>query len=201
MRRLCLALFLAVFGCEPAKEEQDLLETALRFRSLVERNELARAQTMVAEDARRWWGSREGEGSSWRVEQPGPWSGWDRHFRSKKEILDVVENPDRSVTVTLRETNDYFQMLDRGWVMNSVTYYFDEEGLIEGLLIRAEGERSPGRTEEFLAWARENEPDEIAALMPDGEIDPSGENPVRYRALLERWRATLDTTERPEVQQ
>ncbi|HUP48011.1 MAG TPA: hypothetical protein VNA04_04395 [Thermoanaerobaculia bacterium] len=91
-------------------------------------------------------------------------------------------------TAVVRESNDYFRLLERGAVTNEITYYFDEQGRIDGLLIRAAGERPPGRTAEFLAWARENDAEELAALMPDGEIDPSGDHPPRFRRLLERWR-------------
>jgi len=42
---------------------------------------------------------------------------------------------------------------------------------------------------QFETWAREHEPAELDALMPEGRLDPSGDHPVRMRALLERWRA------------
>jgi len=65
----------------------------------------------------------------------------------------------------VRETNDYFRLLERGWV----TYFFDESGRIAGLLIRAVGDRPQGKTDEFLTWAREHDPEELALLMPGGK--------------------------------
>lgn len=71
---------------------------------------------------------------------------------------------------------------------NEQTHYFDDFGEIEGWSIRGVGERPPGQTEAFVAWARTHEPEEPEALMPGGEIDPSGDHPERFRRLLNRWR-------------
>lgn len=162
---------------------------AQEFRSLVERGEYAAAREMMAPDPRRWWEKRDGQGEPWRIgpESPGPWAAWDEHFRSEVELVEWKED-EGSATAVVRETNDYFRLLERGWVTNEITYFFDERDRIEGLLIRAAGERPPGRTDEFLAWARVHDPEELATLMPGGEIDPSGGHPERFRRLLERWR-------------
>ncbi|MDX1660169.1 MAG: amidohydrolase family protein [Gemmatimonadota bacterium] len=172
----------------PLDGSDSLVDRARTFRARVRAGEYEAARAMMAPDPRRWWETREGEGNPWTVGPgAGPWAAWDQHFESESEVVGWKRNDD-SVTAIVRETNDYFRLLERGWVRNETTYFFDDEGRIEGLLIRAVGDRSPGRTEQFLAWARENAPDTITALMPDGEIDPSGDNPARFRRLLERWR-------------
>jgi hypothetical protein len=84
---------------------------------------------------------------------------------------------DRSATAVIRETNDYFRLLERGWVTTEVAYLFDVSGRIEGLLIRAVGDRTPGRSREFEAWAGANDPEELSSLMPgdeylDGDAKP-----------------------------
>lgn len=162
---------------------------AQHFRALVEQGDYAAAKDIIASDARRWWGERRGVGQPWKIglQSPGPWAAWDEHFRSRKEIVQWTEGDDHA-TVLIRETNDYYRLLDRGSVLNEVTYFFDGSGRIDGLLIRGVGERPPGKTEEFLEWARENDPQELSALMPEGEIDPSGDHPERFRRLLNRWR-------------
>lgn len=169
-------------------DQASKISRAQQFRALVSQGDHEAARAMMAPGARRWWGTRRGEGQPWTVgAKAGPWADWDRHMRSQKEVVRWTEGPD-SATVVMRETNDYFRLLERGWVTNEVTYFFDASGRIDGLLIRGVGERPPGRTAEFLAWAREHDPAEIEALMPDGEIDPSGDHPQRFRKLLERWR-------------
>jgi hypothetical protein len=142
---------------------------------------------MMNDDARRWWERREGDGVPWRPGVRGPWSGWDEHFHADGVVVQWKES-DRAATATVRENNDYFRLLERGEMTNEVTYFFDAAGRIDGLLVRAAGERPPGKTEEFLAWAKVHAPDELTELMPRGEIDPSGDHPQRFRHLLNRWR-------------
>lgn len=166
-----------------------LVARARRFRHLVGRGEYPAARAMMADDPRRWFAPREGDGQSWRLgPRSGPWSAWDEHFRSEGEVVAWREG-ERSAIAVVREINDYYRLLERGAVTNEITYLFDDAGKIEGLVIGTAGERPPGRTEEFLAWARQNDPEELEALMPGGEIDPSGDHPRRFRALLDRWRA------------
>lgn len=174
---------------ESAGEPTQLIDSARRFRALLAAAQFDSAQAFLSPHARRWWGERQGEGSPWSLAggNSGPWAAWDEHFRSRKEVVswDVEGN---AVTLVQRETNDYFQLLERGWVTNEITYTFDTAGRIEGLLIRAIGDRPPGRTQEFLDWARHNDPEEIDALMDGDEVDPSGDHPQRFRTLLNRWR-------------
>lgn len=153
---------------------------------------------MMGPDPRRWWEKPEGDGQPWRIGDDGndSWADWDDHFRSRGEIVAWTED-DASATALVRETNDYFRLLERGWVSNVITYYFNEDGLIDGLSIDATGDRTQGRTEEFLAWAKTHDLAELEYLMPGGEIDPTGDHPVRFRNLLNRWRrsAGLDPIE------
>lgn len=179
-------LALAISFC--ASRDVDPAARASEFRQLLEEGRLDEAQSMLSSDARRWWGSRQGKGAPWRVDrEPGPWAGWDEHFRSQKEAVEWRAT-ESTATVIIRETNDYFALLERGWVTSEITYFFDRTGKIEGLLIRAVGDRPMGRTAEFLEWAEKNASEEIGELMPAGEIDPRGDHPERFRTLLERWR-------------
>lgn len=171
-----------------AQNTVDLIEHAQRFRQLVASEQWEEARSMMSDDPRRWFESREGSGSVWTVgPEGGPWSGWDDEFGSTSTVIEWSAG-ESSATVRVYEINDYFRLLERGAVTNENTYFFNSEGLIDGLLIRAAGERPPGRTREFLRWALENDPRELRELMPNGNIDPSGDHPRRFRILLERWR-------------
>lgn len=172
-------------------DTSSLVVKARAFRSLLANEDYDAARAMMAPDPRRWWEAREGEGETWTIGQSGgPWADWDRHFRSRSELLEWREEPG-AATAVVRETNEYFTLLERGWVTTEIRYTFNDAGRIEGLLIRAVGERPPGRTDEFLAWAREHDPGELEALMPGGEIDPAGDHAPRFRRLLNRWRRAM----------
>ena len=194
-RRLCILLLMSVLGasagCNNKSEHSnanDLVSVALAFRASIESGDYDTARRMMTHAPRRWFEEREGPGMQWNIgPKSGPWAEWDTHFRSESEELQWEAGPG-TATLVLRETNDYFRLLERGWVTNEIIYYFDAAGRIDGLLIRATGDRPPGRTDEFLVWARTHDPDELSYLMPNGDVDPSADRPQRYRALLNRWR-------------
>lgn len=173
----------------PAVARDSLIESAMQFNGFVSRDEYDAARLLMAKDPRRWFEMRDGSGGKWEVGpgMGGPWSDWDESMHAQKEEL-TWHRGDRSVTLRLRETNDYYQMLDRGWATVDRSYFYDESGHIEGLVISSVFDRPPGRTEEFLEWASISDPDELAYLMPGGEIDPKGDRAARFRALLIRWR-------------
>lgn len=173
---------------EPSTDPS-LVSKVQQFRGLIDCGDYAAARAMMSDAARRWFEERQGPGQPWRIGPgaSGPWAGWDDHFRSRVVEVGWRSN-DRTVILTVRETNDFFQLLGRGWVTNEMVYHFRTDGRIEGIVIRAVGNRPPGRTEEFVRWAREHEPAELDYLMPGGEIDPEGDRPVRFRRLLNRWR-------------
>lgn len=178
--------------------EHPNITAAKELRKLIKAKEYETAKQMVTNNPRRWFNELEGEGRAWQIGpgKKGPWADWDKHFRGRTNPI-YWEADEHSATIVYRETNDYFQLLERGEVTTRTTYLFDENGLVKGLLIRSLGKRPPGRTEDFLEWAKANEPDEIAELMPDGSVDPEGDHPQRVRAILNRWRkaAGLDPIE------
>ena len=172
--------------------DSSYVAAAKRFRSLLETRQYEAARSLMADQPRRWFEERTENGSPWEIGpgEKGPWATWDQHFKKRTEPI-AWEEGDQSATLAFRETNDYFQLLERGWAINSLTYFFNDAGKIKGMLIAASGKRSWGRTEEFHAWARENAADELAYLMPRGEIDPSGDRALRFHRLLNRWREAV----------
>jgi len=165
------------------------IERARQFRALVAKQDYDAARALMAEHPRRWWDAREGEGSPWKIgpDAGGPWKHWDEHFHSTPAVVRWTEGSD-SATALIHESNDYYRLLERGTMTNELVYSFDGDGKIEGLVIRSVGERPQGRTAEFVAWAKKNDPREIGELMPDGEIDPRGDHAERFRRLANRWR-------------
>jgi hypothetical protein len=146
-----VALLLA--GCGAPDSPDSLASRAQTFRELIDHERYGEARAMMADDPRRWFAPVEGEGQPWTIGPgTGPWSRWDEHFRSEGDVVSWSE-AHGSATVIVRETNDYFRLLERGPVTNEITYLFDEDARLRGLVIGAAGERPPGRTEEFLAWA------------------------------------------------
>ena len=126
----------------------------------------------------------------------GPWAEWDREMKSTSTTHEYTVNSNELVTV-VSETNDYFKLLDRKSMPYLITYWFDEDERIEGMLISSlpKEPKNKGRFEEFKAWADEHHPGVLDELEPEGRIIPSKENAIRWRELLIEWRADVGLPE------
>ena len=160
------------------------------FRAARAAGDLEAARTFLADDARRWWGEREGQGAPWTLGTGGPWTGWDAHFNGTTERAGPWRREGDTVFADFFEVNDYFLLTERGGGFWRGTYFFDRSGKIAGFMISsAPGREDPqGRGKEFKAWAFEHHPEEAEHLMPEGSIDPTGDRPQRMRTLLGVWR-------------
>ena len=153
-----------------------------------------RARSYLSDDPRVWYETREGEGQRLTLGGGGKWSHWDSHFNGHSEPLGPWQTDGRTVWRDFHETNDYFRLLERPGGAYRRTYFLGHDLRIEGTMISAvpSDESQPskprGRLDQFLAWARSNEPTESAYLMPAGNIDPTGDRAPRMRKLIERWR-------------
>jgi hypothetical protein len=175
-----------------AHDRPNPIDVAQRFTEARASGDLDAARAMLAADPRLWWEEKAGPGDAWSLEG-GRWSGWDEHFRGQATYESWTFDAERSsASAVCFETNDYFRLLELPGSRFRVTYFFDEDRRITGRLIAAieGGSASRGLESEFEAWARENHPEEWAYLRPGGQIDPTGDRPMRTRALLETWRAS-----------
>ncbi len=170
------------------------IDSVHAFREARKRGDYETARSYLTEDPRVWYETQEGDGSPWNLSQ-GRWKHWDTYFNGHSEPLGGWQEEGQRVWVDMHETNDYFRLLDRPGGHFRLTYFFTDPGKIKGYMISAvpgplpwtEEERM-GRFEEFKTWALHEEPEEVAYLMPNDSIDPTGDRPPRMRALLERWR-------------
>ena len=150
------------------------------------RGDEAAASALMAADAKIWWEAKTGPGEPWTL--GGKWSGWDAYFHSTNEYSDWREGRD-SVTAAGVEMNDFYRLIDRSPQKFRATWWLDPSGKISGFLFEPRGAVLPGdRFDEFKAWARRERPAELEYLMPGGRIDPTGDRPQRFHALLVEWR-------------
>lgn len=147
------------------------------------------AGTYLAEDARIWFAKKEGPGRP-LTPKGGPWKDWDRffHAQSTREDARVVG---RTITYISRETNDFYRLIDRQSNPARVTYYFDDNDRITGMLYQRlvpDGRRPPDRMCEFEKWLDEHHPGELEKLAPGGNIIPELQRAKRWKKLLVQWR-------------
>ena len=151
-------------------------------------DDVAAEAAFLSPDARTWYESRTGEGEPLKPGRSGRYAHWDAFFHSKPVLSDWVVRG-REVTATVHETNDFYRLLD--WKPNpyQMTWWFDDQDRISGVMIRSLPGKETSRLQEFRAWATLHQPAELEYLMPKGKLDPTGDRAERFKALLVEWRA------------
>ena len=81
----------ATSAAGPERPAPSLVARAREFRDLYRAERWDAVRARMAEGARRWWETREGEGRPWRVgpDSRGPWADWDDHFGTEQELVPV----------------------------------------------------------------------------------------------------------------
>lgn len=88
------------------------------------------------------------------------------------------------------EINDFYRLTERGPTPVNLTYYFDPDEKITGILVFSAG-KTADRFEEFKKWAEKNRPADLKYLMPEGEIIPTLDRAQKWRVLLNEWRKSI----------
>ncbi len=184
----CLAFAAACSA--PANSSSRLIAKVKEFRELRDAGRIDEAKRMLAPDPREWFQTREGPGDPWKLEG-GRWAHWDEFMHGRVDCEDWTTDA-HSVTVLAWELNDFYRALERGRQPLHLTWFFDDDLRITGLFVSDVGlEHDRGRSAEFKAWAKANRAAELDYLEPGGAIDPTGDRPERYLALLNAWRASV----------
>jgi len=192
--------WLASFAVYRNRREDPGMAPVLALNTDLWRADSTRARARLADDPRRWWEVRRGEGQPWTLGR-GRWTAWDEHFHGRNRILRWEDarpaDPDSGsyrVSCIVEEMNDFYALTGRGPQRYRRAYWIDREtGAITGTMIQGLHDQAPepGLMPEFAAWAEANHAEEWAELAPRGRVDPSGDHAPRMRGLLEAWRAEL----------
>ncbi|HEY2092362.1 MAG TPA: hypothetical protein VGJ81_10770, partial [Thermoanaerobaculia bacterium] len=145
--------------------------------------DVALESEMLSPDARTWYESKSGEGEPLRPGRSGRYAHWDAFFHSRSVMSDWIVRG-RDVTATVHETNDFYRLLD--WKPNpyQMTWWFDDQNRITGVMVRSLPGKETSRMQEFRAWAAVHDPSELESLMPKGKLDPTGDRAETWKALL-----------------
>jgi len=159
----------------------------------------AGASALLASDPRIWFDKRSGPGEPWGL--VSKWTHWDDYFHSRNDYSGFREAGD-VVTADGTEINDFYRLIERPPQKFRATWWMDASGKISGFLYEPRGSTAAveDRFDQFKEWARKTKPAELDSLMPGGRIDPTGDRPERFHAILLEWRkaAGLPPIELPE---
>ncbi|MCH8243915.1 MAG: hypothetical protein IH897_15070, partial [Planctomycetes bacterium] len=133
-----------------------LKQTWQEYRQAKKDGDYEKVALYLADDACIWFDKKEGPGHPLRP-VGGPYKDWDKEFRSKstKENFRIKG---RTLSYISYENNDYYRLIERIPSAARVTYYFDEDDKITGMLyagLTPRTQRPPDRFCEFEKWANE----------------------------------------------
>lgn len=157
------------------------------YRAAKKRGDLASAAGYLIDDARVWFGKKEGPGKPLRP-HGGPYAQWDAEFRSTS-TRDEIRVRGNAVSYVVTEINDFYRLIDGVAGKYRLTYYFADNGKITGRLVQglsSDSVRPPDRRCEFEQWAAKKYPG-----LLDAEEMKIPNQPRRWRSLLTEWRAEV----------
>ncbi len=170
--------------------DHPLAQKVMAYRQAIAGHDTARIQAMLAKGAARWYEKKEGPGALIKSADKGPWSDWDAYFKGKSQI-EHYKVDSQQVTIRLLEINDFYRLTERGPAPVNLTYYFDTNEKITGILVFSAGQKTTDRFEEFKKWAEKNRADDLKYLMPEGELIPTLDRAKKWRAILNEWRRSI----------
>ena len=157
------------------------------YRQAKKDGDYQKAALYLTDDARIWFNKKEGPGHPLRA-KGGPYKDWDKEFRSHstKENFRIKG---RTLSYISYESNDYYRLIERTPSAARVTYYFDDDDKITGMLyagLTPRTQRPPDRFCEFEKWTAKRYP----GLLDSDEMDIPN-SPKRWREVLTEWRADV----------
>ena len=121
----------------------------------------------------------------------GRWKEWDDEM-NKVSTYDSLwyDRQENAIKGYFYENNDFYKLIGKSPTKTMRTFWLNEKGKIEEILIYWIPEENK-LTGEYLkpvvAWAMKNEPEEIQYLYADEQINPSRENAIRWKSLLKKY--------------
>jgi hypothetical protein len=110
-------------------------------------------------------------------------------------IYERLEASGSEVSGVLTEANEFYRLIGLEPTTGRATFRFDAVGRIREQVYEPPSGLAPSVTDALkapMAWARREEPDELEAIAPAGQLVYTENAGRRWVALLRRWRASID---------
>lgn len=170
-------------------EDHPLVQKVKAYRQANAEHDTARVQALLVKGAARWYEKKEGLGIPIKPAGKGPWSDWDEYFKGNSQV-ESYKVDSNQVTIRLMEINDFYRLIERGPAPVNLTYYFDADEKLTGILVFS-ASKTADRFDDFKKWAEKNRPDDLKYLMPEDEIIPTLDRAQKWRSILNEWRSSV----------
>lgn len=184
-----LAVMLSVVlfaSCSEA--DRDTIDLFFQYRETRLNRDMDSALSFFADTAQFTFEGLEGHRT---IDDTRRMMGWDFEMDSRSEFRDLRTSGD-SLTVTFRETNDFYKALDIPYREYIVTYVFNNRGKIAHqhlIPLPYEGRGTGEALRPFLAWAKVNAPERLKLAYADRRIIFTAESARVWKELFAQWRA------------
>jgi len=141
----------------------------------------------LSKDFRMWFESTSGESESRSDILRG--SGWDDELHGRSRIVRMDVRGD-TVAVLAHEDNDFSLLIGyQGWDP-TITFVVDKAGLLERALYVPKAGAPSWRSalDAALPWLRENRPDQLARVFPNGKLTRTRSAAKEWVEILRAWR-------------
>ena len=115
---------------------------------------------------------------------------WDFALNPYRRIDDITVNAQGAVVVRVHEENDFSRLIGfPGWNATS-TFTVDANGLITSQHYVPDPRQTDWRPylEPALQWLRQNRPEVLARIFPDGKLVRTAEAAREWVSVLKAWR-------------
>jgi hypothetical protein len=122
---------------------------------------------------------------------------WDAATHIVMKVSNVTVHGD-TVTFSLRETNDWLESAGIGEVLYEPSQFVFRDGKISVIQAKLSHEslnRWVPIWNAIVKWAKENRPDKLAEVMPEGAFVFGADYAKNWLGLLKEWRQATEQTE------
>ncbi len=192
---ICTSLFLVLYftSCSSSDKKNDEFSLFKAFYQ-AEINMDDSKWDYTTDTLRVWYGKTDAEPTlKYKGAPKDPWIDWNVALNAKSSYDTIWYAPEEhAIKGFFYENNDFYNLLGASANKTLRTYTFNTSLKITDVRyenIPEENTLSGKHMAPVYTWAQTYAPEEIAAIFPNNQLVPSTENALRWKKLLEQYRA------------
>lgn len=191
---LTILVSISFMQCEQKTQDTDLLVLFTKYYEAVTNHDDGK-WNYTSDSVKVWFGKNDTIPSYRFKGKPiSKWGEWDNVMNSRSYYDSIWYNPQlHAVQGYFYENNDFYELIGASPSKSLRTYTFDQSNKITDVLyefLPGENTISDEHLDPIYEWALKNDSLEISELYPNKEFVPSTENAIRWKELINRYKAS-----------